>query len=90
MTYNYERRLAFPEEGFDAPQDRFGSERKPELVIATQNFIENCSMLLGAGLVYTGVKAGLGPHGVFIGLALILAGVVFHQRILPAAPAKPQ
>ena len=55
MTYNYERRLAFPEEGFDAPQDRFGSERKPELVIATQNFmslmdsLKLCKFSIGGG-----------------------------------------
>ncbi len=55
MSYNYERKLAFPEEGFDTPQDRFGNERKPELVIATQNFmslvdsLKLCKFSIGGG-----------------------------------------
>ncbi len=39
MSYNYERRLSMPERGFDVPQDRFGSERKVELVIASQDYM---------------------------------------------------
>ena len=39
LTYNYERKLSMPERGFDTPQDRFGSDRKVELVIASQDFM---------------------------------------------------
>ncbi|HWR11172.1 MAG TPA: aldehyde ferredoxin oxidoreductase family protein [Rectinemataceae bacterium] len=55
MTYGYERRLTFPELGFDSPQDRFGKERKPELVIASQNFmslmdsLKLCKFSIGGG-----------------------------------------
>jgi len=55
MTYGYERRLTFPELGFDAPQDRFGRDRKPELVIASQNFmslmdsLKLCKFSIGGG-----------------------------------------
>jgi len=55
MTYGYERRLTLPELGFDTPQDRFGVERKPELVIASQNFmslmdsLKLCKFSIGGG-----------------------------------------
>lgn len=55
MSYGYERRLTFPEAGFDTPQDRFSTERKPELVIAAQNFmslldsLKLCKFSVGGG-----------------------------------------
>jgi len=55
MTYGFERRLTIPEMGFDVPQDRFGKERKPELVIASQNFmslmdsLKLCKFSIGGG-----------------------------------------
>jgi aldehyde:ferredoxin oxidoreductase len=39
MSYNYERKLSMPERGFNTPQDRFGTDRKTELVIATQDYM---------------------------------------------------
>lgn len=57
--------------------------------IATQNFLENCVMLAGAGLVYAAAGAGVGPLGIFLGLAACFAGAVCLLRIPPAA-AKPQ
>ena len=53
--------------------------------IATQNFLENCVMLAGAGLVYAAAGAGVGPRGIFAGLACCLAGAVCLLRIPPAA-----
>jgi len=44
-----------PERGFDGPQDRFGSERKVELVIASQDFmglmdsLKLCKFSIGGG-----------------------------------------
>ncbi|MCX7027995.1 MAG: aldehyde ferredoxin oxidoreductase family protein [Spirochaetes bacterium] len=55
LTYNYERRLTMPERGFDLPQDRFGTERKPELVIASQDYmclmdsLKLCKFSIGGG-----------------------------------------
>jgi aldehyde:ferredoxin oxidoreductase len=55
LSYNFERRLTLPEKGFDVPQDRFGTERKAELVIATQNFmslmdsLKLCKFAIGGG-----------------------------------------
>jgi aldehyde:ferredoxin oxidoreductase len=55
MSYNYERKLTMPERGFDSPQDRFGTERKTELVIATQNYmglmdsLKLCKFSIGGG-----------------------------------------
>jgi aldehyde:ferredoxin oxidoreductase len=59
MSYNYERRLTMPERGFAGPEDRFGKERKPELVIATQNFmgimdsLKLCKFSIGGGASVT-------------------------------------
>ena len=59
MTYSYERRLTMPERGFDAPQDRFGAERKPELVIAGQDYmslmdsLKLCKFSIGGGASVT-------------------------------------
>lgn len=39
MTYGYEKNLTFPERGFDAPQDRFGTDRKAELVARSQDLM---------------------------------------------------
>ncbi|HNW93699.1 MAG TPA: MFS transporter [bacterium] len=52
--------------------------------IATQNFLENCVMLAGAGLVLGAASAGAGPLAVFAGLACCLAGAVTLLRIPPA------
>ena len=55
MSYNYERKLTMPERGFDTPQDRFGIDRKVELVIATQNYmgvmdsLKLCKFSIGGG-----------------------------------------
>ncbi|TXT51239.1 MAG: aldehyde:ferredoxin oxidoreductase [Spirochaetes bacterium] len=55
LSYNFERRLTLPEKGFDLPQDRFGTERKAELVVATQNFmslmdsLKLCKFAIGGG-----------------------------------------
>jgi aldehyde:ferredoxin oxidoreductase len=59
LTYNFERRLSMPERGFDVPQDRFGNDRKPELVIATQDFmslldsLKLCKFSIGGGSGHT-------------------------------------
>lgn len=59
MTYNYERRLTMPERGFDTPQDRFGSERKVELVIASQDYmglldsLKLCKFAIAGGISAT-------------------------------------
>lgn len=39
MTYGYEKSLTFPEVGFDVPQDRFGRDRKEELVARSQDLM---------------------------------------------------
>lgn len=39
MTYGFEKGLTFPERGFDVPQDRFGLERKEELVARSQDLM---------------------------------------------------
>jgi aldehyde:ferredoxin oxidoreductase len=39
LTYNFEKVLTMPERGFDLPQDRFGSERKAELVMRSQDLM---------------------------------------------------
>jgi aldehyde:ferredoxin oxidoreductase len=55
MTYSWERRLTMPERGFDLPQDRFGTDRKPELVIASQDYmclmdsLKLCKFSIGGG-----------------------------------------
>ncbi len=59
LSYNFERRLSMPERGFNAPQDRFGNDRKPELVIATQDFmslldsLKLCKFSIGGGSGHT-------------------------------------
>ncbi|HEY9054073.1 MAG TPA: aldehyde ferredoxin oxidoreductase family protein [Rectinemataceae bacterium] len=55
MSYNYERRLTMPERGFPAPEDRFGTKRKVELVVATQDYmglldsLKLCKFSIGGG-----------------------------------------
>ena len=55
MSYNYERKLTMPERGFESPQDRFGVDRKAELVIATQDYmglmdsLKLCKFSIGGG-----------------------------------------
>lgn len=55
LSYNFERRLTLPEKGFDSPQDRFGKDRKVELVVATQNLmslmdsLKLCKFAIGGG-----------------------------------------
>jgi LPLT family lysophospholipid transporter-like MFS transporter len=44
--------------------------------IAVQNLGDNLGMLLAGAYVFAGVKAGLSSSGVFLGLALGVAGVV--------------
>ena len=39
MTYGYEKSLTFPEYGFVVPQDRFGRDRKEELVARSQDLM---------------------------------------------------
>ena len=39
MTYSFEKSLSLPERNFEKPQDRFGSDRKAELVVASQDFM---------------------------------------------------
>jgi len=39
MTYSFEKSLSLPERNFATPQDRFGSDRKAELVVASQDFM---------------------------------------------------
>jgi aldehyde:ferredoxin oxidoreductase len=39
MTYSFEKSLSLPERDFAKPQDRFGFERKAELVVASQDFM---------------------------------------------------
>lgn len=55
MSYNYERKLTMPERGFNSPQDRFGSDRKAELVVVTQDYmglldsLKLCKFSIGGG-----------------------------------------
>jgi aldehyde:ferredoxin oxidoreductase len=59
MTYNFERRIPFPERGFHEIQDRFGTDRKPELVVESQNYmglidsLKLCKFSLGGGTTAT-------------------------------------
>lgn len=59
MSYNYERRLSMPERGFPGPEDRFGKERKAELVVATQDYmgimdsLKLCKFAIGGGASVT-------------------------------------
>lgn len=59
MSYAYERKLSMPERGFDTPLDRFGTGRKPELVVATQDYmgimdsLKLCKFSIGGGASVT-------------------------------------
>jgi len=58
LTYNFEKSLTMPERGFDAPQDRFGSERKVELVARSQDLMSLLdSLKLCKFSLFGGVRA---------------------------------
>jgi LPLT family lysophospholipid transporter-like MFS transporter len=48
--------------------------------IAVQNLFDNIGMLTAGVYVFTGVKAGLSPSGVFLGLALGVAALVLWLK----------
>lgn len=51
--------------------------------IACQNFVDYLGMSVGAAFVFAAAKAGLGSSGVFMALALVLAGILAALRIPP-------
>lgn len=56
--------------------------------IAVQNLLDNIGMLLAGACVFTSVKVGLSPSGVFLGLALGVALLVVWLRP-PVRPVTP-
>ncbi len=58
MSYNFEKSLTMPESGFDLPQDRFGTERKEEFVVRTQDLMSLIdSLKLCKFSMFGGVRA---------------------------------